>query len=588
MALHQFDYIFAISMIFAFLDAWNIGANDVANSFATSVSSRALTYPQAMIIAALCEFLGAVLAGSRVSDTIRNKIIKVDEFESAPAGLMLVMACAIVGSSTWLTIATKIGAPVSTTHSIVGGIIGAGIAANGAGGVVWGWAGFAKIIASWFIAPCVAGGFAAILYLITKFAVLERKNSLRNALYIIPCYFALTAGVLIMVIVWKGAPNLKLDDLSTGQVCGAIFGGAGGAAALYWIFWYPYLYRKLILEDWTLRVWHIAYGPFLFKRGEVPPVPEGSKHQIVTDYYKGNRTREEFEAAIDSNLAGIDANAFPNDSQHSNSDDLEAKEVSVNGITTLPSNYEQDSTDNNKPVKLDKINKKTIKHLIHPRNWHRLLWLIFSHGFTQDVIANQHDTSRLAGNIGDMHSRAKKYDNKTEHLYSFLQGVTAGTASFAHGSNDTSNAAGPLATIYLIWSENTVSSKSDVPVWVLCYTAGALVIGLWTYGYNIMRNLGNRLTLQSPARGFSMELGAAITTVFATRLSLPISTTQCIVGAVVFVGLCNGDVKAVNWRMVAWCYAGWIFTVPCAGLISGILMGIISNAPQLGVTYTMT
>lgn len=278
MALHQFDYIFALSMIFAFLDAWNIGANDVANSFATSVSSRALTYPQAMVMAAFCEFLGAVLAGSRVSDTIRNKIIDVSAFQDAPAGLMLTMACALVGSSVWLSMATKIGAPVSTTHSIVGGIIGAGIAANGAGGVHWGWDGFAKIIASWFIAPCVAGCFAAILYLITKYTVLERKNSLRNAMMVIPAYFALTAGVLIMVIVWKGAPNLKLDTLSDAQVLGAIFGGAGAAIVLYFYFWYPYLHRKLVLEDWTLKAWEIIYGPFLLRRGQVPPIPEGSKH----------------------------------------------------------------------------------------------------------------------------------------------------------------------------------------------------------------------------------------------------------------------------------------------------------------------
>lgn len=579
MALHQFDYIFAIAMMFAFLDAWNIGANDVANSFATSVASRALTYPQAMILAAICEFLGAVLAGSRVSDTIRNKIIDVDSFKDAPAGLMLVMACALVGSSIWLTLATRIGAPVSTTHSIVGGIIGAGIAANGAGGVHWGWSGFAKIIASWFIAPLVAGAFASVLFLITKYGVLERKNSLRMAMLAIPAYFALTAGVLIMVIVWKGAPNLKLDKLSEGQVLGAIFGGAGGAAALYFIFWYPYLYRKLVLEDWTLKPWEIFYGPFLFRKGEVPPLPEGHKHQVVTDYYRGNRTREEFEAALDTNMAGIDADFVPKDREYA-SDDIESKGVDVTGVISAPSE--------NAEVKLDSINKKTIKHLLHPRNWHRLLWLAFSHGFTQDVISSQRGPSKLAGDVQDMHSRAKKYDNKTEHLYSFLQGVTAGTASFAHGSNDISNAAGPLSTIYLIWSTNATGSKSEVPVWVLCYTAGALVIGLWTYGYNIMRNLGNRLTLQSPARGFSMELGAAITTVFATRLSLPISTTQCIVGAVVFVGLCNGDVKAVNWRMVAWCYAGWIFTVPCAGLISGITMGIISNAPRLGEVYQMT
>lgn len=113
--LDEYSYIFAFGMIFAFLDAWNIGANDVANSFATSVSSRSLTMRQAMVIAAVCEFSGAVLAGSRVADTIRNKVISVAEFEANPSMLMLGMACALVGSSLWLTIATKIGLPVSTT-----------------------------------------------------------------------------------------------------------------------------------------------------------------------------------------------------------------------------------------------------------------------------------------------------------------------------------------------------------------------------------------------------------------------------------------------------------------------------------------
>lgn len=300
----------------------------------------------------------------------------------------------------------------------------------------------------------------------------------------------------------------------------------------------------------------------------------------MTDYYRGNRNQEEIDDALDSGAAGLDKDAIAVETI--GNQDIESKDA----ITTVDA--VNDNTDSAPgPVKLDSINKKNIKILLHPRNWHRLIWLAVSHGFTQDVIGSQKEKTALSSNIEDMHARAKKYDNKTEHLYSFLQGVTACTASFAHGSNDISNAAGPLSTIYLIWSKNTTGENSPVPVWVLCYTAGALVIGLWTYGYNIMRNLGNRLTLQSPARGFSMELGAAITTVFATQLSLPISTTQCIVGAVVFVGLCNGDVKAVNWRMVAWCYAGWIFTLPCAGIIAGVTMGIISNAPQLGAVYTM-
>lgn len=115
-ALPQFDFIFAIGMLFAFLDAWNIGINDVANSFATSVSSRSLTMVQAMFIATICEFVGAVLAGARVSSTIKNGIIEVEAFENNPFVLMLGMACALIGSSLWLSLATKLGAPVSTTY----------------------------------------------------------------------------------------------------------------------------------------------------------------------------------------------------------------------------------------------------------------------------------------------------------------------------------------------------------------------------------------------------------------------------------------------------------------------------------------
>ena len=88
--------------------------------------------------------------------------------------------------------------------------------------------------------------------------------------------------------------------------------------------------------------------------------------------------------------------------------------------------------------------------------------------------------------------------------------MTAATASFAHGSNDVSNSIGPLATIFLIWNSGELSSKSPVPIWVLVFGGAAIVIGLWTYGYNMMRNLGNRLTLHSPSRGFSMEFGSAL------------------------------------------------------------------------------
>ncbi|KAF8249756.1 phosphate transporter [Wilcoxina mikolae CBS 423.85] len=573
MALPQYDYIFALGMIFAFLDAWNIGANDVANSFATSVSSRSLTLKQAMMIATVMEFTGAVTVGARVSDTIRSKIVGVNAFVDQPAVLALGMLCALVGSSTWLTVATAIGLPVSTTHCITGGVIGMGIATVGVNGVSWSWEkkGVAQIVASWVIAPAIAGGFAACIFLITKYGVLKRSNPLKWGLVMVPIYFGITSGILTMLIVWKGAASLDLDNWNVAQICGTIFGVAGAVMLLIVTFFLPWLYRKLQYDDWTIRWYHIFQGPLLLKRGPVPDPPEGINIQIVQDYYRGHATREDLEAAhINQNvIANMEHFKATKEAQLAGegADDIEAVKRSAK---------ESGKT-------LEEIEKEDAGPWYLPKNLPKALWRAFMHGVDRDVVEEQskvQDGSRLVGDIVDMHARAAHFDNKTEHLYSFLQVLTAATSSFAHGANDVSNAIGPLATIFLIWNEGTVAKKSPVPVWVLVYGGAGIVIGLWTYGYNIMRNLGNRLTLHSPTRGFSMELGSAVTVVMATRLAIPVSTTQCIVGATMGVALCNGEFKALNWRMVAWCYAGWLITLPIAGIISGCLMGIIINAPH--------
>lgn len=562
MAYHQFDYILAIGIIFAFLDAFNIGANDVANSFSSSVSSRSLKYWQAMILAAICEFLGAVLVGNRVSDTVRKKILSVDAFEDDPTVLMLGMAIALVGSSIWLSIATTIGMPVSTTHSIIGAVIGVGIASRGADHVIWGWEGFAQIVASWFIAPCIAGAFGSIVFLIAKFGVLEIKDerkSIRNALCLIPILVFITFCVLTMLIVWKGSPNLNLDDLSGGTTVGAIFGVGGVAFVLYMIFIFPVVSRKILHNDWTLKWYDVFRGPVYWVKplDQIPPMPEG--HQITIDYYEGRRIVE--RAAQD--ISEADNKENPTKESVNSLDSSSSVEIKEEESTRL------------KWWKLLKAG---------PKKWPYLLWLIVSHGFTQDVISIQTNSKGvLAANVKGMHAKSKFYNNKVEYLFSLLQCITACTMSFAHGANDIANASGPLSTVFLVWNDQAITDTP--PIWILCFTAAALVIGVWTFGYRIMSVLGNKLILQSPSRGFAIEFGAAITVVMATQLAIPVSTTQCAVGATVFVGLCNKDLKGVNWRMVTWCYLGWFITLPVAGIMSGILMGIIINAPRLGVEY---
>ncbi|KAI5860406.1 phosphate transporter [Durotheca rogersii] len=584
MVLVQYDYLFAIGLIFAFLDAWNIGANDVANSWATSVASRSLTLVQAMIGASIMEFAGALGVGARVADTIRTKIVSPDLYNSAPEVLMLGMVCAVVASSLWLTLATRIGLPVSTTHSIMGGVIGMGIASVGAGKITWvappgtqGTAivntGVVSVFMAWIIAPGLSAIFASIIFLITKYGVMLRKNPVMKAFALVPVYFGITASLLVMLLLWKGGGytiNLEDNQLAAVIVCAGI-----GWAGVIAVFLMPWLWRVVVRDDWQLRWYHIGLGPLLLRRGEVPP-PPADFQGAIRNFYEGHLTKEELEAKRAAAAAR---------------GDVEGGHEAANESNIAEAIIKSKASDTESEHQAVVVPTEQRKSIIGPKPeglpWHStdmLYWAVkkaLFNGVDQDIVNLQkRKGGMLSGDLEEKHARAAHYDNKAEFMYSFLQIMTACTASFTHGANDVSNAIGPFTTIYQIWQSGSVPKDPDVPLWILAFGGVAIVLGLWTYGYHIMANLGNRLTLNSPSRGFSMELGSAVTIIVATRLKLPVSTTQCITGAIVGVGLCNGDWRALNWRMIAWIYGGWILTLPCAGIISGCLMGIILNAPS--------
>jgi len=143
------EILVIVAIIVAAYMAWNIGANDVANSMADAVGSKALKIGWAIVLAAICNFLGAVLVGGHVTDTVRKGIIDTQAFEADPMVLAYGMVCAMLAAALWLNAASYFGMPVSTTHSIVGAIIGFGILQAGFGNIHW--AKLGQIIASWFI-----------------------------------------------------------------------------------------------------------------------------------------------------------------------------------------------------------------------------------------------------------------------------------------------------------------------------------------------------------------------------------------------------------------------------------------------------
>ncbi|KAK3386153.1 phosphate transporter [Podospora didyma] len=579
MPLRQFDYLFAIGTIFAALDAWNIGANDVANSWATSVGSQSVTYIQAMILGSIMELAGSIGVGARVADTIRTKIVDTALFTKDPSILMLGMVCAVTASSIYLTIATKIGLPVSTTHSIMGGVIGMGVASVGANGVQWVGkgtgvntinAGVVQVFLAWIIAPGLSGIFGAAIFLITKYGVMLRKNPVWKAFFLVPVYFGITACLLTMLLLWKGGSyTITLTDP---EVAGTIVGTGAAFAIFIAVTLMPWLYRVVICDDWPLRWYHIPLGLLLLRRPE-PPARPSDGGPGVKNYYEGHLTLEELQARRAAENGDTETTA----AHAAATDDANEKKV-PDGSDTSDTGHD---------------GRAPPKKLVGPRpegpvySLAVLFWFVkyaFLRGVDQDVVHLQSRKDILTGDVEELHAHAAHYDNKAEYMYSFLQVMTAATASFTHGANDISNAIGPYATIFQIWESGKLPAKdrAEVPIWILVFGGGFLVIGLWTYGYNIMKNLGNRITLHSPSRGFSMELGSAITVILATRLKLPISTTQCITGATVGVGLCSGTWRTINWRMVAWIYGGWIITLPATGIIAGCLMGIVINAPRWG------
>ncbi|WP_018692320.1 inorganic phosphate transporter [Algicola sagamiensis] len=198
-----------IAAIVGFLMAWGIGANDVANAMGTSVGSRALTIKQAIIIAMIFEFAGAYLAGGEVTKTIRKGIIDAGMFTQTPELLVYAMIAALLAAGLWLLVASYLGWPVSTTHSIIGAIIGTAVVAIGPEAVSWGKVG--GIVGSWIITPLISGIIAYFIFQTAQKLIFDTDNPLQNAKRYVPFYMAFAGFVLALVTIKKGLKHIGLD-----------------------------------------------------------------------------------------------------------------------------------------------------------------------------------------------------------------------------------------------------------------------------------------------------------------------------------------------------------------------------------------
>jgi len=202
----------AIAALFGAYMAMNIGANDVANNVGPAVGSKALTMGGAIIIAATFEALGALIAGGDVVKTIKKGIIDISAFGGNTDSFIWAMMAALLAAAVWLNFATMAKAPVSTTHSIVGGVMGAGIAAAGFGIVDWGTMG--KISASWVISPILGGIIAASFLFAIKKTMIYKKNKIEAAVKWVPIFVAIMSWAFITYLTLKGLKKIWPDIIN--------------------------------------------------------------------------------------------------------------------------------------------------------------------------------------------------------------------------------------------------------------------------------------------------------------------------------------------------------------------------------------
>ncbi len=404
--------IYTIFLVFSvgagFMMAFNLGANDVANSMASPVGSKAITVKQAVLIAGVLNFVGAVFLGAHVTKTISKGIINADMITD-PRIMMIGMFAALLSAALWVLVATLTALPVSSTHSIVGSILGFGFVAGGPEVINWGSMGFVTL--SWVISPLFGAIIAFLVFSHIRRFILYRTRIIEKARFWAPFWVALTADLVML----------------------------------------SFFYKTPVGKDMDLH-WSMA--------------------------------------------------------------------LLLTAILTV------------------------------------VIWLGFRMLFARIVPKDAEGPEAV------------------EDMFRRLQVGTACYVAVSQGANDVANAVGPVAAIYLIARERTLTASVEVPIWLLVLGGLGIALGVALLGHKVMGTVGHKITKLTNTRGFSVEFGAATTVLMASNLGMPVSSTHAAVGSIVGVGLARGF-AAVDFRVLYKIVLYWVLTVPIAAISSIIIFQIL-------------
>ena len=550
----ELGWTVAVGAIVMCLMGFGIGANDSANSWASSVKTGAIGLRKAMIIGGTMEFVGAVTLGYGVSSTIQKGVAKINDPEGWACGycdtsmslFMVGMLSALFGAGIFLLLATFTSMPVSTTHSIIGAVVGATAVGIGFAQLNWDFdGGLTAIIASWFISPVMSGLIGQITFIITDFLIIRNKrNSTRRAILSLPLLYGLTSGVLVFLILVKSKPTKelheegKLEYWLMALISCAVCAGVGIACQLIIV---PLVRRRIEDHEKSSRDGDEVAGGSI----EHSDCAQGQIENSVT-------TQER----ISDSIIGNDTDTGDVVKKRNEGDDEKTDVNSVDG--------------------------KAIVCKVRPDESRRPSEDSVEGEATLHVVANEFERVPDAVKSKDIETggfsdkEAKTFD-PTLFAFQYLIIFVAFWESFAHGANDTANATAAFGAIVNAYNGGFETNpkadsckKPDTPIWVMAIAGAFVFIGMNAMGGRVIRTVGQKITKINYHTGFCIEFASMLTVIIASVLELPVSSTHCQVGAVVFVGMLRNGHKNVQWPLFGKIALSWLLTLPVAGCIAAL------------------
>eukprot|EP00756_Hemistasia_phaeocysticola_P021825 Hpha_TRINITY_DN15797_c0_g3::TRINITY_DN15797_c0_g3_i1::g.41790::m.41790/K14640/SLC20A, PIT; solute carrier family 20 (sodium-dependent phosphate transporter) len=469
------------------------------------------------------EFSGALLMGDSVTKTIKGKIIRPDDYmppqREERVELMIGFLSVEIATALWLILATYFRLPVSTTHTVIGGLLGFGLSTHHSAVV---WSEVIKICVAWVTAPILAAISGATCFVLVRTLILRHDDPYRHVcrwMWLVIC-FCLTVAFAFLTV--KSPPDME-------SAFNDAFGKVDTAKGFF---------TRIAISFGAALLVSIPAHFFIVPRlrKSVDDTPAGA--------FPWSRPVGDSENALELPSPGAAGEVLP---------------LAVTGETAYGVAVESKAKDRSS-ARLSRRSFHDDDGKYHPPPTGGAGGLEAAHAH-EDVVERA--------------NKAELFDERAEGLFSYLQVLTACFFSFAHGASDTANAIGPLVAIWALYKDGEIGD-SGAPVWILVIGGGGLVVGLCLWGWRIIAAIGVEMIKITPARGFSIEMGAAIIVMVSTVLGIPTSTTHCAVGSTVGCGLLEGRRDAINVKLLVKIFCGWGVTLVISASTSAAVYHLLN------------